>query len=295
MNVRLFAAILLVSPLIGAQMVITVQPAHRGGSVPEKLQTGDVTVLEGNSRVPVLGLERFAGNLAGMQLFVYLDDSTRSSSLGTQLPELKAFVKSLPASTQVGIGYMQHGTFALAQSFTTDHQKAAQALRLPAAIAGENGSPYFALSDLMKHWPSSEPAGRRVVLLLTDGVDRYYDNVEVDDPYADAAIHDALKSGVAVYPIYLRGAGFYGRGRWVTNLAQSRLQQVSDETGGYSYFEDLTDPVSIAPFLDDFRDRLNHQYRVTFQALNRRGMQPVKLRTELPGVKIEGPTRVDVQ
>jgi hypothetical protein len=233
-----------------------------------------------------------AGDLADMQLFVFLDDSTRSSSLGTQLPDLKRFLKSLPPTTQVAVGYMHNGTFALAQAFTADHQQAANALRLPEGIPGENGSPYFALSDLAKHWPSKEPADRRAALILTDGVDRYYDTAIVDDPYVDDAIQDALKSGVTVYSIYLRGAGVYGRSGRAANFAQSRLLEVSQETGGYAYFEGFSDPVTIAPFLSDFHDRLENQYRVTFMALGEHGVQPVKLRTELPGLKVEAPSRI---
>lgn len=277
------------------QMVITVKPAHRGGSTPANLQPGDVAVLQGDHNVPVVQLQRLAGQFADMQLFLFLDDSTRSSSLGLHLPELKAFLNSLPSTTQVAVGYMRNGSFQLAQAFTTDHQKAAASLRLPVAIPGENGSPYFGLSDLMKHWPSKETTHRRAVLALTDGVDRYYDARVVDDPYVDAAIHDALANGVMVYSIYLRGAGFVGRGQWSTTIAQSRLMQVSEQTGGYAYFQDLSDPVAVAPFLSDFRNRLDNQYLLTFNAVSKQGVQPVKLRTELPDLKVEGPSRVYVR
>jgi len=279
---------------VPVQMVITVLPGA-GGSRPKILEAGDLTVRQDNNPARVTHLQRLAGDSADMQLFVFLDDSTRSSSLGIQLPELKTFLESLPATTQVAVGYMRNGTFAVAQSFTADHQKAAGSLRLPAAMPGENGSPYFALSDLAKHWPSKQPTGRRAVLMLTDGVDRYYGAADMDDPYVDAAIHDTLKEGVMVYSIYLRGAGFYGRSAWVTNFAQSRLIEVSDETGGYAYFEGFTDPVSISPFLKDFQDRLDNQYQVTIEALRQKGVQPVKLRTELPGLKIQGPSHIYVR
>lgn len=278
---------------VPAQMVITVQPAHRNSGPAESLRASEVALLEGNRPVPVVGLDRLTGDLADMQLFVLLDDATRSSSLGIQLPDLKTFIQSLPPTTQVAVGYMRNGTFALAQAFTADHRQAANALRLPMSIPGENGSPYFALSDLVKHWPSKQPTGRRAVLMLTDGVDRYYpDRWIMDDPYVDAAIEDALKSGVTVYPIYLRGAGFYGRGAVATNFAQSRLLEVSQETGGYAYFQGFRDPVNIAPFLSDLKGRFDNQYRVTFEALNEHGVQTVKLRTELPGLKVEGPSRI---
>jgi hypothetical protein len=276
-----------------AQIVVTLHPSSGHGEV-EPVGASDIQVELAGTSAHVVGLKRLSGDLADTQLFVLLDDSTRSSSLGTQLPELKTFIESLPATTQIAVGYMRNGSFGMVQTFTADHQKAAGALRLPMGIPGGNASPYFALTDLAKHWPSKEPVDRRAVLMLTDGVDRYYGNSMVDDPYVDEAIHDTLKNGVMVYSIYLRGAGVYGRSGWSTNFAQSRLMDVSDQTGGHAYFEDFTDPVSIAPFLKDFEERLSHQYQVTIQTLNGKGIQPVKVRTELPGVKIQGPTHVYV-
>jgi hypothetical protein len=270
------------------QMVITVHP-------PATLEAGDLTILQGKTVAPVTRLQRLAGEMADMQLFVLLDDSTRSSSLSLQLPELKTFIDSLPATTQIAVGYMRNGTFQLAQSFTADHQKAAHSLRLPLAMPGENGSPYFALSDLADHWPSKDPTDRRAVLMLTDGVDRYYTPAIMDDPYVDTAIRNALKQGVMVYTIYLRGAGRDGRSLWSTNVAQSRLSEVSEETGGYAYFQGFTDPVSISPFLKDLGQRFENQYLVTLGDLPEKGVQPVKLRTEMPGVKIDAPTRMYVR
>jgi hypothetical protein len=275
-----------------AQMVITAIPAK--GGQPVALDRDDITVTLGKARTRVTGLQPLAGQLANTQLFVLLDDSTPASTLGVQIPQLKAFINALPAGTRVAVGYMRNGTFGPVQPFTTDHEKAAQAVRLPIAEPGGNGSPYFVLSDLAKHWPSKEPSARRAVLMLTDGVDRYFNNSEVDDPYVDASIHDALKNGIVVYSIYLRDAGRYDRGGRTTLFAQSRLQQVSEETGGYAYFQDFTNPVSISPFLNNLQNRLNHQYQITFEAFNVKGIQPVKVRSEVPGVKVEGPTRVYV-
>jgi len=277
---------------IPAQMVVTVSAASQSEQPPH-LDAADLTVLEDKVATPIIGIEHLPGDLADLQLFILMDDSTRSSSLGIQLPELKSFVEALPPAAQVAVGYMRNGTVALTQSFTTDRQKALVAMRLPQAEPGVNGSPYFVLSDLVKHWPSKQPAVRREVLMLTDGVDRYYTAAIMDDPYVDAAIHDAQKNGVIVYSIYLRGAGLYGRGAWATNIAQSRLIQVSEETGGYAYFEEFTDPVTISPFLNDLQNRLDNQYEVTIAA-NEKGFQAVKVRTEVPGVKIDGPRHVFV-
>ena len=282
---------------VPAKMVITVRPApgtQPPASQPKTLEPGELMVLRGNTPMRVLSLQRLTGDLADMQLFVLLDDSTRSSSLSLQFPELRTFLAALPTSTNVAIGYMRNGTFSLAQAFTADHEKAVGGLRLPLAVPGENGSPYFALSDLVKHWPSKKSTGRRAVLMLTDGVDRYWGAQIMDDPYVDASVRDALKAGVMVYSIYLRGAGD-GRNGWVTLAGQSRLIQVSEETGGHAYFQGFSDPVTISSFLTDIQDRFANQYQATIEVSGEKGEQPVKLRTELPGLKIEGPTHIYVR
>jgi hypothetical protein len=276
------------------QMVVTVRSAP-GDNRPQGLEVGDLMVLRSNVPAPIVRLERLSGGLADMQLFLLLDDSSRSSSLAIQFPELRKFLGSLPNTTQVAVGYMRNGTFGLVQAFTADHQVAAHALRLPESIPGENGSPYFVLSDLAKHWPSKQATNRRVVLMLTDGVDPYYDAADLNDPYVNSAIHDAMKEGIMVYSIYLRGAGLYGQSNRVTNFAQSRLMEVSEQTGGYAYSLGFTDPVTISPFLKDFRDRLDNQYRVTIEAWDQKGVQSVKLKSELQGLKIEGPTHIYVR
>ena len=279
-----------------AQVIVTVQPA-RGNTAPDHLEADDVSIRVGKDPARVVSSARLAGDLAPVQLFILLDDSAPSSALGVQLPDLKTFIRSLPGNTEVAVGYMRNGSAALAHGFTRDHDQAAASVRLPLASVGQNGSPYFVLSDLAKHWPSKEAAtdpSRRVVLMVTDGVDRYFDNSEVDDPYVDQAIHEALKEGILVYSIYLRDTGLYDRGSQTTLFAQSRLQEVSQETGGYAYFQAFTDPVSLTPFLSDFQARLNRQYQMKIQAF-KKGVQPVQVRSEMRGIKIEGPTRIYVQ
>jgi hypothetical protein len=276
------------------QMVVTVLP-EAGSNTPQRLGADDLTVWIGKTPARFVSSQRLTDGQAAMQLFVLIDNSLPASTLGLHIAELKNFLACLPATTQVALGYMQNGTFTLAQGFTVDHARAAGAVRLPMAIPGENGSPYFALSDLVKHWPSKEPTGRRVVLMLTDGVDRYYGTSMVKDPYADAAVHDALKRGVMVYSIYLRDAGLYDRSGRQTLYAQSRLSEVSKETGGYAYFMDFSNPVSISPFLNNLQDRLEHQYQVNVEAFAGPGIQPVQVHSELQAIKMEGPARILVQ
>lgn len=277
-----------------ADAIITVK-GSRASLEAKSLASNDVFAYSGSNRAEVTSLERLTGEQGSMQLFIFLDDSTRSGTLGTQIPELKNFVRSLPPATEVAIGYMRNGGFDLVQGFTSEHDKAANSVRLPTSTPGINGSPYFALSYLVKHWPSKEEAKRKAVLMLTDGVDRYYDNRSTSDPYVDAAIKDSQHFGVLVYSIYMHGAGLYSSSGWGVNMAQSRLDQVAKATGGEMYAEGLMSPVSLAPYLSELTDRLNNQYRVTFEAKKDSGLQSVRFQTEVPGVKIIGPQKVFVK
>jgi len=162
------------------------------------------------------------------------------------------------------------------------------------AVPGSNGSPYFAVTDLVKRWPSSQPTGRRAVLMLTDGIDPYNGSVDLDDPYMDQAIHGALKHGVMLYSIYLSGSGPLSRRGRATLMGQSHLIEVGEETGGYAYFEDFRDPVTITPFLNDLRDRLDNQYQVIFGTVSDKGFVAAKLHTESKSLKVSGPTRLYV-
>ena len=49
---------------VSTQMVITVKPIHGGNNMPEGLQARDVTVVENHKNVPVVRLQRLAGDLA---------------------------------------------------------------------------------------------------------------------------------------------------------------------------------------------------------------------------------------
>ena len=192
-------------------MVVTAQGEQK--KTTPTLDRGDVLIFQGKQRAEVTDLMPLKGQ-SKTQLFIYIDDSLRSSALGPQISTLKQFVQQLPESTEVAIGYMRNGGFALTQGFTTDHAKAAETIRLPVSAPGLNGSPYFALSYLVKHWPSQEQTDRRAVLMLMHGVDRYYTSFSTDNPYVQAAEKDAQKAGVLVYSIYMQDAGAYPAPRW---------------------------------------------------------------------------------
>jgi VWFA-related protein len=253
-----------------------------------------ISVSEGRKVQDVAGWVPLRGARAGLQLVLLLDDSSRGS-LGLQLNDLKNFLTALPPTTQVALGYMRNGTPNLVQNFTSDHAQAAQALRLPQGSAGINGSPYFCLSDLVKHWPGGDSNVRREVIMVTDGVDRYSGRrFDPENPYVRAAVTDAQKAGVIVYSIYYRGAGRFDQNLTVTDGGQNYLTQVSGETGGKVYLEGFGNPVSFSPFLSDIQRKLQNQYELSFVSTSKPGLQPIRVKTNQPNTTLQWPARVPV-
>ena len=277
---------------VPVHMLVTVEARH-GSNVPV-ITREDVMVYEGRDRDHVIDWVPAQGDHAALELFVLLDDGS-NTSLGSQLEDVRQFILSQPASTKVGVAYMQNGSARIEQNLTSDPALAAKALRLPLGIAGINASPYFSLSDLVKHWP--ETGARREVLMVSDGIDRYYGVGDLLDPYLAAAIADAQRAGVVVFAIYTPGVGHAGHSYWLTYWGQIYLAQVAEETGGESYYIGFTGPpVSFIPYLDDLSHRLTHQYLLTFAAKPQKkaGLQRVKLTTEVPNAELVSADRVYV-
>ena len=232
---------------------------------------------------------------ATTQVAILIDDGLRTS-FDLQLRELSTFVTNLPAGTQVLLGYMENGTVRSSGHFSADHGEAINDLRIPFGSPGISASPYFCLSEFVKHWPSSQPAAR-VVLMLTNGVDPYNGRPSVlnqDSPYVQTAQDDAERAGAAVYSIYYPLAA--ERGPAVSFSGQSYLQQVADATGAQSFYTGTITPPSISPYLNQFARALTESYAVSFRASTNREKRDtltrIKLKTSQSGVKVHAPESV---
>jgi hypothetical protein len=278
---------------VPVNMVVTVEP-HHGSEMPV-IKREDVMVYEGKERDKVVDWVPAQGDHADLEFFILLDDGS-NVSLGTQLEDLRKFINAQPASTKIGIAYMQNGVAKVEQNLTADHALAAKALRLPMGARGINGSPYFSLSDLVKRWPEGN-ARRREVIVVSDGIDRYYGSGDMLDPYLDEAIGNAQRAGIEVSAIYTPGAGHFGHSYWQSYWGQLYLAQLAERTGGEAYYIGFTGPpVTFSPYLEDLAQRLMHQYFLTFLAKppKKAGLQPVKIRTEVPNADLVGADRVYV-
>jgi hypothetical protein len=251
------------------------------GKAAPPSQASDLTVTLDGKKAPLASWTPVRPDHT--QVALLIDDGLRES-VGRNLNDLQAFLKGLPAGVEVLVGYMQNGRVVSDGGFTTDHMAAAGEIRLPTGMPGQSASPYFCLSDFVKHWPGApqqdpnaapgvalaQPAGAakaRFVMMITNGVDPYNGStspLNQDSPYVATAVRDAQRAGVAVYSIYFSDAGMRGQG--ASFSGQSYLQQLADGTGARIYADGMGNPVTMEPFLRQFTKAIASTYIAGFEA-----------------------------
>ena len=275
------------------EAVVTVLPS-KGAQAPAVSQQ-ELSVKVNGKESTVTRWQQFNPNTP-VELVVLIDGAARTS-LGTQMSDIEKFVQTLPANVSATIAYMENGEAELTGPLTTDRTATLRGLHIPTGgVPGISASPYFCLSSLAQHWPSNNRQARREVVMVTDGVD-YYDGAlhyDPEDPYLQAAITDAVKAQLVVYSIYWRNTGRLDQTMAATNAGQNLLAQVTEATGGNSYWEGFGDPVSFQPYFEDIDRRLNNQYELGFMTPSNGKPQvgTLKLKVNAPGAKVDAPQQV---
>jgi hypothetical protein len=274
-------------PTVTVRMTVTASGLSDGAT--PNMSQNDVTVRQRRDTLRVTKWEPARGAAAGLDLFILIDDAS-DTSLGSQLNDLRAFINAQPPSTSVGVGYMRNATTQIAQNFTTDHALAANALRLPLRNAGAFGSPYLSASNLMNRWP--QHANRRVLVMITDGIDRARRTTRSPGlntiPDATSTATVAQRTGTIIYGLYTPGVGHMHRNFWEATNGQNAIARLADQTGGEAFFLGLQAPVSFRPFLDRLQNNLDNQFLLEFAARpdRRAGLRSFNINTELPGVEL---------
>jgi hypothetical protein len=229
---------------------------------------------------------------APLALAVLIQDDL-SSSFNLQLRDIKNFIRNLPKGSRVMVGYLRGGSMETRQRFTTDLESAANSIRIVASSnAVSPRSPYDGVNDTLKRFDAL-PAGRRAILLMSDGVDRSM-GFDTESPAQsvdlDRAIRSAQRRSVAVFSFYSPTI-FTESGRTRPVLfGQGSLQKISDETGGRAFFSGSQAPVSFDPFFRDLNLLLNRQFYLTYLSDNmKRGYYRVEVTSTNPEIKIEHP------
>jgi|SRR5580658_6122554 hypothetical protein len=274
------------------QAIVTVLP--QGNTPAAALQQQQVSIKVDGKASNVTGFQPLRGDSSPVEMVILIDGAARSS-LGSQMGDIQHFVQSLPANTSASIAYMMNGQAVLTGPLSTDHAEVLRGLHIPSGgVPGVSASPYFCLSDLAKHWPSTNRQARREVVAVTDGVDYYDMRYDPDDPYLQAAITDSVRARMTVYSIYWRNIGRLDNRMGPTDAGQNLLTQLTEATGGNNYWQGYGNPVSLQPYLEDIGRRLNNQYEVSFMApfKDKPQVESFKLKLNAPGTKVDAPQQV---
>lgn len=272
--------------------IVTVLPSAKNGNAGE-ISAQSLKLKVNGKESAVTSFNQLQETNSPVELVLLLDAGARAS-LGTQFSDIQKFVKEMPPNSRMAIAYMQQGRASFASQLSSNPSDVLKGLHLSSGIPGENASPYFCLSDLAKNWPSHDRTARREVVMITDGVDNYERRFDPDDPYVQTAIKDSVRAGLVVYTIYWKNTGFANNTWYETNAGQNLLLLVTQATGGNSYWEGLGNPVSLQPFFQDLRRRLNNQYEVSFTAPSSGKPQVESLKVDLhvPSAKVAAPQQV---
>ena len=183
------------------------------------------------------------------------------SQVGNELDETRDFIRSLPAGSQVMVGYITTGTLQVRQPFTSDLEKAARSLRIVMSTTSASAfNPYVEVVEALRKFETGK--GKNVLLLISDGLDtsRGFDSSAAGNTLdLHRAIDNARKREVAVYTFFAPSVGLTSRDRRAVSYGQSSLNRLANETGGKAFFQG-SGFVSFSPYFRRLREALNEQY-----------------------------------
>lgn len=255
------------------------------------LKIVDFTVTEdGEPQTPIS--IRAMGSNWPLNLFVLIQDDV-VSSVGLEIKPLAEFIRRLPRGSRVSVGYLRTGTLQVRQRFTSDLERAAKALRPPVGLASTAPfNPYVEVIEALKRF-DSQPAGRRAILLVSDGMDisrglDFGSGGQTLD--LERAVTQAQQRSVAVYAFFAPTVTSSGNMSLMAN-AQNSLKRLADDTGGRAYFQGFGAPTSFVPFLKDLKESLDMQIALTYLSTHpKKGFHRVKITSSTPGVDVVYPS-----
>lgn len=274
------------------QAVVTVLPKHEN-ELAASVANQDLAVKVNGKSSKVTKWAQYPNNGSRLELVLLIDDSARAS-LGRQMEDIAQFLKTLPPNAKASVAYMENGRALFSGPLSTDHAHLVDELHLPVGGAGVASSPYFCLSDLAHRWPSNDAGARREVVMVTNGVDNYQRTYDPDDPYVLAAIKDAIQARMVVYSIYWVDRGGFDQTEYANDTGQNLLAQVTEATGGRSFWQGMGNPVSFAPYFEELSRRFQNQYELGFttKLKDKPEVESFKLKLSAPGSNVDAPQQV---
>jgi hypothetical protein len=275
---------------VPARIVVTI--GHYYGPEIPLLKANNLTITQGVTPLTITSVTPLRGSHAGLELFILVDNCS-SCEVGSNFDELRRFIAAQPATTSVGVAYIQDGRLEITENLTTDRERAIRALTQP--YGSRALSPYGALADLITNWKPR--SSRRVVLMISTGFDPAAADRQSESKSAEAAIQAGQRGLVTVYAIYHPSVDYATTAQDKLYSGQVLLSHVAEETGGEAYYLGFGPLTSLAPFLADINHHLANQYLVEFLAnpgASVGELRDVAVKSNVPDLDLMAPYRIAV-
>jgi VWFA-related protein len=246
-------------------ILVTAHPHNqRTREAAMKLKADDFVVREDKTPQQIISVKR-AGEAPPILAVLIQDDLV--PRVNNELDGLRDFIRRLPEGSRVMTAYVTVGSLQVRQDFTTDRERAAGSLRIVRGTSAAPYNPYVEVIEALRRF-DSQPAGRRMILLVSDGLDTSH-GFRSSSPMLsidlERAIHEAQKRGVAVFSFFAPTVGLTSEGRMEVNFGQGSLIRLGDETGGEAFVTG-TDFVTFDPYFKEFNEALLLQWLMTYRS-----------------------------
>jgi VWFA-related protein len=255
----------------------------------EMLQIDRLIVRENGEEQTILSIRSRVD--APLSLAILIQDDL-SSDLNLQLRSLSRFVQTLPQGSRVMVAYLGGGSLSIRQRFTEDLKKAANTFRvLFSNSSASPRTPYDGVSEALDKFDAL-PAGRRAILLISDGLD-LSSGLSGSSPGQSLALQKAVlkaqRKSVAIFPVYAASAVNRNVSFGLMN-GQASLATLADETGGRSFISGSITPINFEPILKQLNLLVARQFLLSYLSENmKKGYYKVNVTSTNPTVKIEHP------
>lgn len=280
-----------VSSASGRPVTIPVTLRLKGRTAPSELELQTVELNVSEDGEPQTRLSIRARTNAPINLIVLIQDDV-VSSVGLEIKPLSEFIRRLPRGSRVLVGYLRAGSMQVRHKFTADVERAAKSLRPPLGIASAAPyNPYVEVIEALRRF-DSQPAGRRAILLVSDGLDisqGVFSSSAGQSTDLQRAIDEAQRRSVAIYSFFVPTVTSSMNASLILQ-GQSSLNRLSDETGGDAFFQGLGVPTSFDPFIEKLGQALERQIALTYLSTHpRSGFHRIKIISSTPDVELKYP------
>src|SRR6266852_1983820 len=271
----------------GTPKPVTVPVTIKLRGKPEEMQIVDLLVREDGEMQQTLSIRRPSDN--PISLAILLQDDL-VPSIRTETRGIADFIRRLPNGSRVMIGYIRSGSLDVRCKFTPDLERAVSGLRPPLGLASAGPfNPFVEIIEALRRF-DSQPAGRRALIVVSDGVDvsRSLDSSPTQSLDLQRAITEAQRRSVAIYSIYAPSAASVPQ--LLAANGQSCLERLSDETGGAAFFQGTGAPVSFDPFLREIDASLGRQIALTYLSTHTgKGFHRLDIKPIQPNFEVRAP------